>query len=57
MDDDELNQIDMFGFKPVADAAPEGEEQPLLKPVSQVERRSIQTSVDVAMEPPEEIAF
>ena len=57
MNDDELNQIDMFGFKPVADAVPEGEEQPPLKPLSKVERRSIKTSVEIAMEPPEVISY
>ena len=57
MNDEELNQIDMFGFKPVADAVPEEERQPPLKPLSKVDRRSIKTSVDIAMEPPEDIAF
>ena len=57
MNDDELNQTDMFGFKPVADAAPEGEEQPPLKPLSKVERRAIKTSTDIAMEPPEVISY
>ena len=57
MNDEELKQIDMFGFKPVADAVPEGEEQPPLKPLSKVERRAIKTSVNISMEPPEEIAF
>ena len=57
MNDEELKQIDMFGFKPVADAVPEGEEQQPLKPLSKVERRAIKTSVNISMEPPEEIAF
>ena len=57
MNDDELGQIDMFGLKPVADAVPEGEEQPPLKPLSKVERRAIKTSTDIAMEPPEVISY
>ena len=57
MNDDDLNQMDMFGFKPVADALPEGEKQPPLKPLSKVEQRAIKASVDIAMEPPEDIAF
>ena len=57
MSDDELGQIDMFGLKPIADLLPKGEKQEPLKPLSKVERRSIKTSVDIAMEPPEEIAF
>ena len=57
MNDDDLNQIDMFGFKPVAEALPEGEKQAPLKPLSKVARRAIKASVDISMDPPEEIAF
>ena len=57
MNDEELNQIDMFGFKPVADALSEEEKQQSFKPLSKVKRRSIKTSVEIAMEPPEDIAF
>ena len=57
MNDDELNQINMFGFKPVADAVPEGEKQPPLKPLSMVERRLMKSAVDIQLEPPEEIVF
>ena len=57
MNDEELNQIDMFGFKPVADTVPEEAKQPPLKPLSKVERRAIKTSVEISMEPPEDIAF
>ena len=57
MNDEELNQIDMFGFKPVAEALPKGKQQAPLKPLSKVKRRGIKVSVDIAMDPPEEIAF
>ena len=57
MNDDELNQIDMFGFKPVADALSEEEKQQSLKPLSKVERRSIKASVEIAMGPPEVISY
>ena len=56
MDDEELNQIDMFGFKPVADAVPEGEKPPV-KPLTVIQRRLIKSGVDIQMEPPEDIAF
>ena len=55
MNDDELGQIDMFGLKPVATLLPE--KQPPLKPLSKVAQRSIKASVDIAIDPPEEIAF
>ena len=57
MNDDELDQINMFGFKPVADAVPEWEKQPPLKPLSMVERRLMRSAVDIQLEPPEEIVF
>ena len=53
MNDDESGQIDMFGG-----AKPEiKQDTPELKPLSRVARRAIKTSVDIAMDPPEEIAF
>ena len=55
---DDKGQIDMFSLKPVADLLPKVEkQQPPLKPLSKVERRSIKTSVDIAMEPPEVISY
>ena len=57
MNDEELKQVDMFGFKPVAETLPKGEQQAPLKPLSKVKRRGIKASVDIAMDPPEEIAF
>ena len=57
MNDEELNQIDMFGFKPVADALPKEEEREPLRPLSKIELRSIKASVDIAMEPPEVISY
>ena len=57
MNDEDLNQIDMFGFKPVAEALPEGEKQATLKPLSKVARRAIKASTDIAMDPPEVIGY
>ena len=57
MNDDELNQIDMFGFKPVADALSDEEKRAAVKPLSRVKRRGIKASIDIAMEPPEVISY
>ena len=57
MSDDELGQMDMFGLRPVAEKLLEMEKQRPLKPLSKVARRAIKTSVDIAMEPPEDITF
>ena len=45
------NQKDLFGPKPL------GGFIPILTPKSKVQRRAIKTSVDIQMDPPEEIAY
>ena len=45
------NQKDLFGPKPLGDLLP------IPTPESKVQRRAIKTSVDIQMDPPEDIAF
>ena len=52
--DDETGQTDMFGK---AQEGPTQPEEPQLKSLSKVERRSIKASVDIQMEPPEAISY
>ena len=45
------NQKDLFGLKPLGDL------MPIPTPKSKVQRRAVKTSVDIQMDPPEDIAY
>ena len=50
-------QTDLFGFKPVGDLLPEVEKRTRPKPPSRVQRRAIETSTAITLEPPEQIGY
>ena len=50
-------QTDLFGFKPVGDLLSKVEERARPKPPSRVQRRAIETSTAIALEPPEQIGY